>query len=99
MPRRRRRKPNPVHEKLLRQARKRYEEFVLIQGGEACAICGAGRGQRRLHIDHDHGTMALRGLLCFPCNVLIRKRWTVEMLRAAADYLESPPLRGLDEDS
>jgi hypothetical protein len=96
MAKRRRRRRNPAHEKLLRQARKRYLEFVDIQGGEFCAICEAAPKTRRLHIDHDHKTMELRGLLCFNCNSLLRPRWNAATLRAAADYLENPPLRGIE---
>jgi len=41
--------------------------------GQACAICGALRGakNRRLHIDHDHRTGVVRGLLCSACNTAI----------------------------
>lgn len=35
-----------------------------------CAICGVHQSQltRRLHIDHDHQTGEIRGLLCMKCN-------------------------------
>lgn len=41
--------------------------------GDACAICGALRGakNRRLHVDHDHSTGRIRGLLCSGCNAAI----------------------------
>jgi hypothetical protein len=41
------------------------------QQGGLCAICGEDRTyqhHRRLSIDHDHETGAVRGLLCPPCN-------------------------------
>lgn len=49
-----------------------YEQMLAVQG-EGCAICGApepgGRSKTpRLHIDHDHGTKKVRGLLCNSCN-------------------------------
>jgi hypothetical protein len=41
--------------------------------GSLCAICelpprGKGR-ETKLHVDHDHTTKAVRGLLCFRCNL------------------------------
>jgi hypothetical protein len=42
--------------------------------------------------------MEIRGLLDFACNSMLRRRWTPELLRAAADYLENPPLRDLDKE-
>jgi hypothetical protein len=42
--------------------------------------------------------MEIRGLLCFNCNSLLRPRWNAATLRAAADYLESPPLRDVDKE-
>lgn len=40
-----------------------------------CDLCGADkpRGMGDWHVDHDHSTGRLRGLLCFPCNVLLGK--------------------------
>src|SRR5438094_9480440 len=45
-----------------------YEEMLAKQGG-VCAICGAPPPEgTSLHVDHDHETGEVRGLLCFPCN-------------------------------
>lgn len=45
-----------------------YDRILQTQGG--CAICGTktpgGRG--RFHVDHDHITGKIRGLLCSGCN-------------------------------
>lgn len=48
-----------------------YERMLEAQGG-GCAICGRKPGERRLHIDHDHKTLAVRGVLCFRCNSALR---------------------------
>lgn len=42
-----------------------YDSLVHVQKG-CCAICGR---VAKLVIDHVHGTGAIRGLLCSPCNV------------------------------
>jgi hypothetical protein len=44
-----------------------YEALLAAQGG-GCAICGAKPKTRRLHVDHDHKTGKVRGLLCHRCN-------------------------------
>ena len=44
-----------------------YERMLAAQGG-GCAICGALPKTRRLHVDHDHKTGEIRGLLCYRCN-------------------------------
>jgi len=47
---------------------KDYEKMA-ASCGNVCAICGlAPRGGRRLAVDHDHKTGAIRGLLCGGCN-------------------------------
>lgn len=63
-----------------------YERLLAAQGG-GCAICGATPKSRRLHVDHDHKTGRVRGLLCHRCNRWLPNFTTVEWLRRAADYL------------
>jgi hypothetical protein len=65
---------------------------------DACDICGAretltrGGHVRRLNIDHDHQTGALRGVLCSRCNTALGMFGDdPAKLRAAAAYLENPP--------
>jgi hypothetical protein len=68
-----------------------YEAILVHQGGH-CAICPASGGTRSLHVDHDHKTGAVRGLLCFFHNALLMRRGvTSTLLRLAADYLDHPP--------
>jgi hypothetical protein len=47
-----------------------YDSMLAAQGGH-CALCPAVRGDRRcarLHVDHNHVTGKVRGLLCRDCN-------------------------------
>lgn len=45
-----------------------YDEMLAGQGG-VCAICERPpRDDISLHVDHEHGTGRVRGLLCFRCN-------------------------------
>lgn len=46
---------------------KEYEALLLTQGG-ACAICKSLPNRKFLHVDHDHETGKVRGLLCMRCN-------------------------------
>lgn len=54
----------------------------------ACAICGESiRG--RAHVDHNHKTDEVRGLLCFLCNAgLGMFKDNIRLLAAAIVYLE-----------
>lgn len=44
-----------------------YDWLLAAQGGR-CAIC-ARKSARTLHVDHDHHTGKIRGLLCDNCNL------------------------------
>lgn len=57
------------------------------QGG-VCAICGE---RPAVHVDHDHETHRVRGILCEPCNGFLGAfRDERALLRAAIEYLEVP---------
>lgn len=50
-----------------------YQEMLAAQGGR-CAICATDKPHKgALHVDHDHDTGEVRGLLCFCCNAGIGK--------------------------
>ena len=47
----------------------RQYEAMLTRQGQACAICKKVPEGKRLGVDHDHDTGAIRGLLCMRCNL------------------------------
>lgn len=71
-----------------------YEELVAAQSG-LCAICGLPpsgetHADERLHLDHDHATGRIRGLLCRYCNTgLGLLDDDLARLAAAARYLDA----------
>jgi hypothetical protein len=68
-----------------------YEEMLNGQDG-GCSICGRKPGKTSLHIDHDHSTGMIRGLLCFLCNNALGDfRDNGDWLVAAAQYLGPAP--------
>ncbi len=66
-----------------------YDRRLEEQGG-VCAICKEARPEERtLHVDHDHDTGKIRGLLCFRCNNAIGDlRDDVDLVFRMLDYLD-----------
>ncbi len=65
-----------------------YRDLLDRQSG-ACAICLSLPNRNRLHIDHDHATGRVRGLLCTRCNAGIGMfRDNPELMLAAAEYVQ-----------
>lgn len=77
-----------------------YQLMLTTQGG-CCACCGASTGNsrgKRMYVDHDHVTGAIRGLICTKCNAGIGLLGdTLDGVRRAVAYLEraqqQPPMR------
>jgi hypothetical protein len=67
-----------------------YETMLVAQHG-GCAICGSPEPDgQSLHVDHCHGSGAVRGLLCFRCNAgLGQFDHDGDRLAAAAAYLQT----------
>lgn len=93
-----------LHLERERQLRKKYgmswDDFLAMfaaQGGE-CALCGdpfkitvnvSGLSFKEVHVDHNHKTGKVRGLLCFRCNSGLGKFLdNPELLIKAVFYLE-----------
>lgn len=72
-----------------------YDAMLAEQGG-VCRICKEPEQRRRadgtpmvLHVDHDHETGVIRGLLCTRCNTLLGMAYdNTETLRSAIKYLD-----------
>lgn len=69
-----------------------YDQLLRLQDGK-CAICRNRPKKKRLAVDHDHGTGAVRGLLCANCNhdALGALHDSPELAWRAYVYLTSPP--------
>jgi hypothetical protein len=67
-----------------------YDAMLDAQGG-GCFICGRPpREDISLHVDHDHLTGKVRGILCFRCNnALADFQDNPSLLRKAACYLST----------
>ena len=93
-PEKRKRTPAKNHERNLRVkygiSVEDYNAMFHAQEGR-CAIClkHQSKLKRRLHVDHDHATGAIRGLLCQHCNnVLGLLCDETDALQRAISYLE-----------
>jgi hypothetical protein len=69
---------------------KQFEAMLAAQGG-TCAVCAGpplGKGNQ-YHVDHDHRTGRIRGILCHKCNVALGLVSDSPLhLRALIAYLE-----------
>lgn len=72
-----------------------YKKIFKEQDGK-CKICGKMEARKRkdgelynLHIDHDHKTLEVRGLLCNRCNICLGLvHDDIELFNKMIDYLE-----------
>lgn len=73
-----------------------YNDMLKMQNG-VCAICGMEETRKnrytgicKLHIDHDHSTGKIRGLLCSKCNFGISAfKDNPDILMEAINYLNN----------
>ena len=67
-------------------------EFLVVAQSGRCAICCKQEGDR-LHVDHDHDTGRVRGLLCGSCNRAMGLfHEDPSRFEAAGAYLRRPQL-------
>ena len=93
-----------------RMTPEQFRALVEFQAGR-CAVClrilpidrlsESRRGRSPIHVDHDHISGEIRGILCYACNQgLGLYEDAPDRLRRAAAYLERPPARlafGIDD--
>ena len=69
-----------------------YDEMLESQGN-GCAICSGRelqKGRYHMHVDHNHVTGQVRGILCHKCNSLLgMAKDSIEILNLAIAYLEA----------
>jgi hypothetical protein len=67
-----------------------YEQMLAHQGG-VCYLCSNPPKTKRLSVDHDHKTGAVRGLLCYRCNLRLGREREPGWFLRTAEYLTTPP--------
>lgn len=72
---------------------RQYITMLGLQIG-CCAICRRPPKRQNLHVDHDHQTKRVRGLLCFRCNRYYVSKNTLESARAVVRYLANNKFDG-----
>lgn len=82
-------------EKIYGLTAKQYKALLEAQG-HRCAICRSKPKSKRLAVDHDHQSGAVRGLLCSRCNHdLLGSAWdSLALATALWHYLNTPPASG-----
>lgn len=64
-----------------------YNEMLSAQN-DRCALCGTEKNGKTFHVDHDHKTGKVRGILCYKCNVGLGSfDDDTKRLRKAINYL------------
>jgi hypothetical protein len=77
------------------------QDAILTAQGGRCAICRMELlDSKTLHVDHDHATNRIRGVLCIRCNVGLGSfKDNPDLLIAASDYLRSHHHEGVNSHS
>lgn len=74
------------------------EDYRILLNKRKCVICG--RNMRRPHVDHDHKTNEVYGVICARCNTHVlahmgHGKLALQRAEALVQYLQNPPARAL----
>jgi len=74
-----------------------YEKILTEQGGR-CGICRClPQVGKKFHVDHDHKSKKVRGLLCIHCNFAVsRLDISIDWAQSALDYLKKYDYGGME---
>ena len=67
-----------------------FQKLLAIQEGR-CAVCGVSLEHHQIHVDHDHATGLVRGLLCWRCNRFRVAQNRSDNIKQVNEYLLNPP--------
>jgi hypothetical protein len=74
---------------------KEYNQMFTEQQGN-CKICNKPLDEKHTHVDHNHETKKVRGLLCGNCNRMIGfAKENPDTLKQGAKYLKNQEIYGL----
>ena len=67
-----------------------FQKLLAIQEGR-CAVCNVSLEHHKIHVDHDHVTGLVRGLLCWRCNRYRVAQNRSDNIKQVNEYLLNPP--------
>ena len=67
-----------------------FQKLLVIQEGR-CAVCNISLEYHQIHVDHDHETGLVRGLLCWKCNRYRVSQNRADNIKQVYEYLLNPP--------
>ena len=67
-----------------------FQKLLDIQQNN-CAVCGKSFKNHQIHVDHDHKTDLVRGLLCWKCNRYRVAQNRSDNIKQVNEYLLNPP--------